>query len=70
MSKPGEDDQKPESGKDQPPDCPSSEEVELEPAGDAIVTHHEQARPPSPAKSIHPRRPLPLVPEKPSDKDQ
>jgi len=45
---------------------PQREQTQLEPAGEIIVEHHPT--PPSgPAdKQIHPRRPLPLIPDAPS----
>jgi hypothetical protein len=41
-------------------------DVPLQPAGEIVVSHEEAASKPSPEKQIHPRRPLPPVPEKPT----
>jgi hypothetical protein len=40
-------------------------EVPLEPAGEGILDYKDTFATPSEKKSIHPRRPLPLVPEAP-----
>jgi hypothetical protein len=39
----------------------------LKPAGEALVKPHENPVEPPTDKRIHPRRPLPLVPEGPDD---
>jgi hypothetical protein len=41
-------------------------DVPLLPAGEAVVSHEETASKPSQGKQIHRRRPLPPVPEKPT----
>jgi hypothetical protein len=65
--------------KPEPGDEPSQKkplrpgEVRLKPAGEATVKHEECAPEPPVDKRIHPRRPLPPVPEKPAeppDEDQ
>jgi hypothetical protein len=38
--------------------------VPLQPAGEAVVNLDEAAAKPPPAKKIHPRRPLPPIPER------
>jgi hypothetical protein len=43
-------------------------EVRLRPAGESVVTHKNEPPQPLVDKQIHPRRPLPLVPE-PPEKD-
>lgn len=43
----------------------SSEELTLRPAGDVYVDYRPQAAPSPPGKQIHPRRPLPPVPDPP-----
>jgi hypothetical protein len=40
----------------------------LKPAGEVVLTHHD-APPPSGKQRIHPRRPLPPVPERANDED-
>jgi hypothetical protein len=47
--------------------CPSElPEIRLEPSG-VVVVEHQSTPPTGPAdKQIHPRRPLPLVPEAPA----
>jgi len=43
--------------------------VPLKPAGDVIVKHEEEPPQPPEVKRIHPRRPLPVVPEAQPDQD-
>jgi len=52
-------------------DASSSGEFNLEPAGEVAVTHHPAPPKIEEEKKIHPRRPLPAVPEKkpPQQKD-
>jgi hypothetical protein len=55
------------------PGVPSQQAVEspLEPAGEVVVTHFSIPPAGPPAKQIHPRRPLPLVPTaKPKDREE
>jgi hypothetical protein len=42
----------------------------LKPAGEALVKPQENPVQPPADKQIHPRRPLPLVPEGPDDPEQ
>ncbi len=59
------------SGDEQKP-APEEEqdEVRLRPAGKGHVKHRKDAAPGPEEKTIHPRRPLPPVPEKPEDPDK
>ena len=45
-------------------------EVELKRASVVTVKHRQDADPTPPDKKIHPRRPLPIVPEKPGGDQQ
>lgn len=45
-------------------------QVHLKPAGEALVKPQENPVEPPTDKRIHPRRPLPLVPEGPDDQEQ
>jgi hypothetical protein len=63
-----EDQKKPE-----PPARPPAKpgEYQLPPAGEVVVPHQEQAARPPAGKTVHRRRPLPLVPEaKPRPEDE
>jgi len=42
-------------------------EIRLEPSGEVVVEHHSAPPTRQPDKQIHPRRPLPLVPNAPSE---
>lgn len=54
----------PEPPQDPAPETPSEpEEITLRPAGEVEVEHKESAPPAPREKQIHPRRPLPRVPE-------
>lgn len=44
-------------------------QVRLKPAGEALVKPQENPAEPPTDKQIHPRRPLPLVPEGPDDQE-
>lgn len=44
-------------------------QVHLKPAGEALVKPQERPVEPPADKQIHPRRPLPLVPEGPDDQE-
>ena len=56
-----------ESGESKPPDKPKAwEEITLQPSGEAVVTHTETAARAPEGKQIHPRRPLPRIPEAPA----
>lgn len=48
----------------QPEELPEGE-VELKRTGETTVKPRQEAEPAPPDKKIHPRRPVPLVPEKP-----
>ena len=64
MSSPGDDTEDRKSD-DELQDCEQPEDKNrLKPAGEAVVKQHPEAQPPPPGKTIHPRRPLPPVPEK------
>ena len=52
---------------DDPDRKPDPGEVTLTPAGDVTVKKHEDAPPQRRDKTIHPRRPMPPVPEKSDD---
>ena len=45
-------------------------EVRLKPLGQVQVVPTQKAPEPPPDKRIHPRRPLPLVPEAPAEEDE
>lgn len=45
-------------------------QVPLKPAGEAVVKPQDNPVEPRGDKRIHPRRPLPLVPEGPDDQEQ
>ena len=45
-------------------------EVRLKPLGQVRVVPTQKASEPPPDKRIHPRRPLPLVPEAPAEEDK
>ena len=61
-------DQPPPSPK-KPPDASSCQpaEIRLESSGEVVVEHHPAPPTSQPDKQIHPRRPLPLVPNAPSE---
>lgn len=62
------DDRKPD---DELQNCePPADKSKLKPAGEAVVKQHPDAQPAPPGKTIHPRRPLPPVPDKSSDEEQ
>jgi hypothetical protein len=52
--------------REKPDNPPPPNEVELEPAGEAVVINQEEASPAPTNKRIHARRPLPQVPDKPA----
>lgn len=54
-----------EKGSAETPSSPR--ESRLEPGGEAVVVYQETPLSPEEDKRIHPRRPLPLVPEAPNE---
>jgi hypothetical protein len=56
--------EKSESGASERPDkSKAQEEITLQPSGEVVVTHTETAAKAPEGKQIHPRRPLPRIPE-------
>lgn len=71
MSAAADDRENRDSGDDEQQDCqPPADEAKLKPAGEATVKLHENAQPPPPGKTIHPRRPIPTPPEKTGDDEK
>lgn len=68
--KESDEDQNPDPNRDEDPEEHPSGEVRLEPAGDYTLTRHDEAQPQPPGKTIHRRRPMPAVPEKPDDRKE
>jgi hypothetical protein len=59
--------EKSESGESKPADKPKApEEITLQPSGEVVVTHTGTAARAPEGKQIHPRRPLPRIPEAPA----
>jgi hypothetical protein len=56
--------------KREPADSSSSGKSRLPPSGEVVVTHKEEAAKPPEDKHIHPRRPLPLIPQAPPRKGE
>jgi hypothetical protein len=54
---------KPENDKPKTTTTRKVAETRLPSAGEVVVEHHDTPPPGPPEKQIHPRRPLPLVPE-------
>jgi hypothetical protein len=48
----------------------SSGKSRLRPSGEVVVIHKEEAAKPPEDKQIHPRRPLPLIPQTPPRKGE
>ena len=59
------------AAEDDPQDCePKPDPNKLKPAGETTVKQHEEAQAPPPGKTIHPRRPLPSIPDKRPDEEE
>jgi hypothetical protein len=56
----------PKSSQDNSSDQPK--ETHLESVGEFVVEHQDSPPPAPPGQKIHPRRPLPLVPDRPLPK--
>ena len=64
-------DAKSDAGKNEALESSSPPQIRLQAAGEALVSYEEGLEKPADEKRIHPRRPLPLVPEsRPEDRGE
>ena len=61
---------RPLNEQEQPAPLTEPRETHLEPLGEVVVEYHPAPPKGPPNKSIHPRRPLPLVPDRRPDADE